>query len=355
MSGIGGATPRVLLISLEFPTWRVARGYGYWFNFGLEEGFEANGIEYFTLTVGEHYGERKASWLDHARELCAGQRFDQAWVEIVHSDLDERFLDWLTTVAPVRVAWSPECLVLTPEEWANNPAGCRAREAVLAKRLDYVTHIVTVDEADVDRFNQSGPIPAMWVAGGFVPKRFLLARPTRPAHDVALFYGTLYGERRSWLEDSALARLMVRPSASLEDFTPYPKMFDALQVRTQQLLESRRADLASLSLYLSTLRRIRRECFAWWLETLRLGCAVVNLPQLSNAYAGRVIEGMAAGRPVISWAIRGGSRTEALFEDGREILLYPRDDPAQLAEHIVHIRSDPAFGRRIAAEVLEPN
>ena len=346
MPGMNQTAPRVLFVTFEGPTWKNASHWSYTANLSFEEGLEANGIEYLTFIADTIFSEKKASWLDYARELCDGQKFDQAWVEVVHSRLDESFLDWLTTVAPLRVGFACESLEIGPEEWSNNPRGCQMRQDAFARHLKYLTHIVAIDEADADKFNQSGPIPAMWWPGK-VPRRYICQQPPPFQHNVSIFYGALYGDRKRWLENKELAGLLVRPSASLEHFTKYPKMFDELRIRADQVLESGRADRGALSSYLEQLRHIREACFALWLETLQIGCAVVNLPQFGRAYAGRVVEGMAAGRPVIAWEIPDRPRTKALFEDGKEILLY--SDPEQLAEHIRRIKSDPGFARKIAA------
>ena len=56
---------------------------------------------------------------------------------------------------------------------------------------------------------------------------------------------------------------------------------------------------------------------------------------------------MAAGRPVISWEIPGRPLNKALFEDEREILLYPENDPHQLASHLKRILTDRDLSQRI--------
>jgi radical SAM superfamily enzyme YgiQ (UPF0313 family) len=57
---------------------------------------------------------------------------------------------------------------------------------------------------------------------------------------------------------------------------------------------------------------------------------------------------MASGRPVITYKIVDRPLLESAFEDGKDLLLYHRDDPAQLAEQIKHVLRDPEFGQRIA-------
>jgi glycosyltransferase involved in cell wall biosynthesis len=133
---------------------------------------------------------------------------------------------------------------------------------------------------------------------------------------------------------------------SPEVFTTIPQSFDALQERALKILRSSAVDRSTLDLYLNEYRLIRKEAFTLWLEGLRLGAAVVNLPQWGRVYAGRVVEGMAAGRPVITREMPDRPLAKAAFEDGKEILLYR--EPHELAEHLRRIISEPSFGEGIA-------
>jgi glycosyltransferase involved in cell wall biosynthesis len=103
-----------------------------------------------------------------------------------------------------------------------------------------------------------------------------------------------------------------------------------------------------LPAYLAALRRFRCRCFTRWLELMQAGSAVVHLPSFFKAYSGRVFEGMAAGRPVISWDIPNRPLNRALFRDGEEILLFDPNSPNHLASQIRRISSDPALAVRIA-------
>ncbi|MEN8220438.1 MAG: glycosyltransferase [Pseudomonadota bacterium] len=98
--------------------------------------------------------------------------------------------------------------------------------------------------------------------------------------------------------------------------------------------------------YLDWLRQLRRKAHTLWLQGMQAGAAVVNLPHLVKGYSSRVIEGIASGRPVISWEIPDRPKNTAMFEDGHEILLY--STPEQLATQIERVLSDPDFGERIA-------
>jgi hypothetical protein len=339
---------RVLFIPLEFRTWGNASHWAYPYNLGLEEGLDANGVEYVTIPAYSIHEASSSTWLYHAREICAGKKFDQVWFEISHSNLDETFLERLTEIAPIRIGFIVESLDIDPGEWINNPEGTRRRLKDVEKKLPYVTHLIAPDEVDVDKFNAHGPVPAMWFSGGIIPDRFICEQPPPASINCGVFYGALYGERKNWLEHSALKGLLVKPDASSEWATNLPKLFDELNFTADQFLKSRAPfDDNFFSTYMDSLRFIRRECFSLWLQALQRGCAIVNLPQFGKAYASRVVEGMAAGRPVITWEIPGRPRTKALFEDGKEILLYSRDNPEQLASHIQRILREPDLAQGI--------
>ena len=343
---------RVLFIPLEFKTWENASHFPYSGNYGFEEGFAANGMEYLTIpAIYETTSDQRTSWLNYARELCTGKNFDQVWIEIVHSKIDGNFLDWLATLAPIRIGFIWESLEMEPHELTNNPEGARRRRENLEKHLSYVTHVVAIDEKDIAHYNAQGPVPAKWLwEAGIMPKRFIYNEPPSAEHNYAVFLGALYGERKNWLEHGELQGLLVRPERSPEYETDLPRLFNELNAAAERYLNSAQTiDDSFFPKYMDTLRLIRQRSFALWLNGLRAFAAVVNLPQFGKCYASRVIEGMAAGRPVISWEIPDRPRTRSLFEDGKEIFLYKNDNPGQLAEHIRRILHEPDFARRIAA------
>lgn len=189
---INRSTPlRVLFIPLEFKTWENASHFPYSGNYGFEEGFASNGMEYLTIpAIYETTSDQRASWLNYARELCTGKNFDQVWLEIVHSKIDENFLDWLVTLAPIRIGFIWESLEMDPRELTNNPEGARRRRENLEKHLSYVTHVVAIDEKNVAHYNAQGPVPAkrLWEAG-IMPKRFIYNEPPSAEHNYAVFFG----------------------------------------------------------------------------------------------------------------------------------------------------------------------
>ncbi len=347
----GAVLLRILHIPLEFNTWENASHFPYNVNYGFEEGFTANGVEFTTIpAIYEYTSSDPRSWLYHIKELCSGKRYDQAWLEVVHTVYDEKFLEWLSALCPVRIGLVWESSEMHPDEYKTNPAGAERRRSNLARNLQYMTHIIAGDERDVASFNSSGVVQAKWLWDACCqPLSTIDFHPGEPRHPYGLFYGALYGERRKWLEHSALEGLLVRPQASPEHSTELPGLFDRLNAATSQVLrEQKPLPPGFLEQYTHSVRTIRRSADSLWLKGLKEGVATVNLPQFGKTYAGRVIEGMAAGRPVITWEIPDRPRTRELFENGREILLYDQNSPEQLAEHIKRLLREPELGKKIA-------
>jgi hypothetical protein len=333
---------RVLLLQLEFPTWRLARHWSYSAQLALEEGLQAHGVQFFTLTT---------PWLARAPDICRGKQFDQVWVELVHQRLDEAQLQWIASLAAVRVGLLPESLEYSAEECQLYP-WLAERKQLVESRLQYVTHAVAVDERDVEEINGRRLAPAMWWPQA-VPERFLLHREPDRSGPFAVFSGDVYTERTAWLDCPELNGLLVKQPSS-ETGTPYPFLFDKLHFAARRYIRHVGvAERAALDAYLYALRRVRRRCFSRWLRSMQTGSAVINLPARVKSYAGRVVEGMAAGIPVISWAVPDRPRTEALFESGKEILLYSNNDPAQLAAHIRDVLAKPDCAQRLAANARQ--
>ncbi len=349
---------RLLLLQLERSIWREARSCSYTVQLGIEEGLCAHGVKFLTITT---------PWFSEARKICAGRHFDQVWIEIArHETLDDEWLQWVASLAPIRVGFMVESLEFSPEEQATW-SELKIRKQRTESRLKYVTHVVACDEKDAEDINKSGRVSAIWWPQA-VPERFICHSSAVPANSHGIFCGSIYGERAKWLEHPDLKGLLTR-LPSPESQTIYPFLFDALHavvrkflrrrtshddalralgVKAMALLRQPASASAGLFVYMRLLRALRRRCFALWLEQIRTGAAVVNLPSTVKTYQGRVVEGMAASCPVISWEIPNRPRNRALFEDGREILLYPRDNLAHLADHIRHVVSDLDFGQQLA-------
>jgi|GEM_PF-786031 len=345
--------PNILLLTLEFPRWCDAAKYTYEANFGLEEGLQAEGVEYLTIPVMfADKGTQWAKWFDIIQARVQGKSFDQVWFEVTHSKFPPHFLELIHSLAPVRLGFVFESMENTAQGIAWNPAGAEARNDNLAANLKHTTHLVVVDEADLIRFNHEGVKPAFWWASGHIPGRLFAKAPMPATKAPAVFHGTLYGERTKWLTHPDLTGLL-KHGTSQENATQFPAQWDRLSQKLHTaLIEKEPINEAIFFSYVDFIRNARRTTYPLWLKSLIDGVAVVNLPQFAYAYASRVTQGMAAGRPVISFEIRDRPRTRALYENGQEILLYSSDQPAELAEHIQHIQREPAFGQMLARNAL---
>lgn len=79
--------------------------------------------------------------------------------------------------------------------------------------------------------------------------------------------------------------------------------------------------------YVDALQNVREAEFRDWLNGLSDWAAIVNLPGLTHCFGGRVFEAIAAGRPVISWEVPGRPKTNALFQNNHEIVLFSAIHP----------------------------
>lgn len=336
----------ILFVCLEFSRWQQARSWSYQTGLGLEEGFGANGKSFVTIPVMQDLPPGDpGSWLNYIKEICRDKQFDQVWVEAVHNVLDEQILAFLEKVAPIRVALIAESLSY-PEEVYNHAVHLQLRRDLVLQRLRYMTHALVGDEADVQWLNDAGVVKALWWVQG-IPSWAIHTSLEPPIDGVACFNGAIYGERQRWLEHPQL-RDVLRQERSPEYEYGLPSLFDRINHEViERLQQMKQYSPELLDQHLDALRTLRKRSFELWLEGLARGAAVVNLPSFYQAYPGRIYEGMAAGRPVISWEIPGRPRTKALFEEDKEILLFPGDDPVKLAEQIRRVAHDPGFAKMI--------
>ena len=328
---------RVLCLFLEFNWWATARPLTYSVQLGLEDGLRANGCRPLSVTT---------LWLPRLKEICGAERFDQVWVEIVHQPLGDDVLEFIAGLAPVRVGFLPESLRYDEATYAASPH-YRARAPEAAHRLKFLTHAAATDEVDAADLAAAGDVRACWWPQA-APGRFVVSRPTGPGSGPAVFRGSLYGDRIALACDPSLggAFTVARPS---EDGTLYPRLFDRLQMwATVWSRRSWPGARTACRAHLFLLRRLRRGIFRRWTSALRRDPVVVNLPHSVGTYPGRVVEAMAAGRPVVAWDVPGRPRNRALFEDGAEILLFEGTEPAALATALHRLRRDPALAAAIA-------
>ena len=330
-------TRRILCLFLEFDWWETARPLTYPVQLGLEEGLRTNRCRPLTVTT---------TWLPRLKEICGSRSFDQVWVEVVHqAALDDDTLDLLARLAPVRVGFLPESIHYDAATYAASPH-YRGREGTVRHRLKFLTHAVAADELDAGEIDAAGDVRACWWPQA-VPRRFVADRPATAVAGPAVFRGSLYGDRAAMARDARLDGVLVVPPP-LERGTAVARMFDRLQISAKGWAARRPRARVGAAVHVFLLRRLRRRVFRRWMRALGADAIVVNLPHSVGAYPGRVVEAMAAGRPVVAWDVPGRPRNRALFEDGAEILLFSGREPAALADTLHRLRRDPARAASIA-------
>jgi hypothetical protein len=320
---------RVLFIQQDWPTWKQSRHWSYAAHLGFEQGLRTHGVKCITLTT---------PLLKHAMKKLQGCSFDQIWInDLVHLEIDESWYRWFMEVAPIRIGLLVESLEYYADEIAVFPI-LKDRKQEVIEKIKYLTHVVTCDEKDAVEISKKCLSHALWSPFS-IPKNYINQGYVCNPKEVATYSGALYGERSQWLKIHKLQPLLIKQS-SPEDQTIFPAMFNSLHSRPLHLLHLLPGGIG-WRIYINLLRMIRRKCFSLWLEGMQSGSAIVNLPHFVKTYTPRVIEGMAAGNPVISWEIPERPRNRELFEDGKEILLYSKNDPDQLIEQIRLVIGDP--------------
>ncbi|MGA2297763.1 MAG: glycosyltransferase, partial [FCB group bacterium] len=281
------------------------------------------------------------------------QKYDQVWFEATHSQFDDDCLNWINNIAPVRFAFVSESNEFHPQEYKINPAGVEARRKNISRNLSIATNLICVDEKDVEYYNNEKKIPALWYGGGSVPLSFF-PDDVAPSNDnPAYFFGTPYGERKEWMDYPSFKGLL-EVGVSAEDSTGFPNQFNELNKRITQMLSKLGSINTDLMFsFIDQIRTIRKSTFPIFLDSLISGMAVVNLPQSARAYASRVKQGLAMGRVVVSFRIEDRPLTNMLFEDGKEILLYNRENKEELVELLRKIKLEPKFAENIARNALK--
>ena len=334
----------ILFMPLEFPSWLLGKPHSYTVQFGLEDGMLANGARTFVVPAFPPPPVSRESWQERTAALAG----DRAWLGLVHARFDPGFCEWLVEHVPVRVGMLFESMDYTDGECAELPALAGREQHVLKQiRSLGLTHVLCGDERDAAVIEAAGAARAVWFPSA-VPERFVARDYRPPLIYRTAFFGTLYSdERRALAARPGIHDLLALPRGP-ELGTDLPAGFDEVHGWMVESLRSGHGTAQEIHAgYVEKLRSLRLGIFRSWMEGLPRWNGLVNLPSYFKGYAGRVIEGMAANVPVVSWEIPGRPRNSALFEDGREILLFGRDDPDRLVEHLERLRADLGHGRRI--------
>ncbi len=340
------AQPHILLLQLEFPTWAQARAWTYPACFGVAEGLRAAGAACTTVPLLANTSLAPEAWLVHAREAVAGKRFDQVWVWLVHAPLASSVLEWIASLAPVRVGIVMESLTYDEADyaWAGH---LRSRMQAVVEQSRVLTHVLVPDERDVEPLAGQGGVRTLWWPT-MVPVRFIVPAGGPPRWQKGVFHGHPYGPRQAWLTDERLRSRMTfeGPGAPLTRFQTW---FDQLQAAAlKRLAEPASMTARQMAEYVAMLQEVREGEFREWMAQLPQWAAVVNLPSLAKFYGGRVYEGMAAGRPVLTYPVPDHPLNNALFTDGEDVLMFAPDNPDSLAECLERAVGDPDAAQCLA-------
>jgi len=345
------AKPNILLLQLEFPTWSQARAWTYPACFGVAEGLRAAGATCTTVPLIANTSLSPEAWLAHAREAVAGQRFDHVWVWLVHSPLAPSVLEWISGLAPVRVGIVMESLTYDEADyaWAGH---LRTRMRMVADQSRALTHVLMPDERDVQPMAESTGVRTLWWPT-MVPDRFIVTPTGPPLNKKGVFHGHPYGSRREWLANATL-RTRLTFAESSGPPTGYQALFDQLQSTALNRLANPAAWIPQhMADYASLLREVREGEFREWMARLSDWAAIVNLPSLAKFYGGRVYEGIAAGRPVLTYPVPDHPRNNTLFTEGEEILCFVPDSPESLLACLERVLDDPSLAERLAANARQ--
>ena len=320
-----GGLVQILYLPLEFESWFSAKKLAYPVGVGMIEGFYNNDIQHLTIPMLYNTD----IWLSHIKAIVGDRKFDQVWVEVVHSIIPTPILEWIATLAPIRVGFIIESLTIAPGEFKDNPIGTQRRVFNLKSKLPYLTHAIVCDGRDIAKLN----IPTMLYSPS-IPKQ--LIRKPHSTNNKPIFYGTPYGDRKAWLNLLG-DRITVNPS-SQEDVGYLPVIFENFFLQRYQPSD-----------YPDFFRRWysnRQSLYAVWINCIHEldGCAMIGLPHRTEVDSGRNIENMAAGKPVISFLLNND--LTPTFEDGKNILYYK--DMDGLIKCIDKLQKDPDLRFRLA-------
>lgn len=334
----------VLLIVGDTEKWRPDHAQRYLAGLGLEEGLAANGMSFQTVVaLREHAPGEPGSWLSHLKTLCTGKQFDQVWVDVVDTRLDDPALAFIAAQAPVRLALIGESLQFGELIYRIAPA-VKTRQRLVDKRLRAMTHVLASDERDAQWLSRNKKLQALWWAPA-LPQRLIRTSPPASPDARAQVAGD-----GAWPVPAELAE-RVRPYQPAPDMAQIAQLFEQTNDQVLDAMYANRAFQDSLfNLHIETLRQIHRVAVDTRLGALANALAVVAPPATDQSFIGNVLEGMASHRPVIACDVEGRMALAALFADGEEILRVPADaDPASaIAAHLQRLAADPTWAARLA-------
>ena len=340
---------KILYVQHDMLVWQSARQWSYTTHMAYVDGLRAQGHEVLVILT--------SCWA-WARQIASDHRFDQVWInDVIHitgtraawespARLTGDDFAWLATLAPVRVGIVMETLHYDASDYAEVPELVGRVALLQATVVPHVTHFCVVDENDVRHVENMG-VQGVWTPC-HVPQRFF--RTPKPRADLpAAFIGSAYARRQKYVQNTRL-RTLLEFRASGEHRTELPAMFDQLNNGLRPALLGGSYQQREYDEFVATVHKLRSLLFDGFLNGLGDSMASVNLPSFVKTYAGRVIESMAIGQPVVTWRIPRRPQTARLFNENETILFFGDDDPDQVADTLQRLRSEPGLAERIGAQ-----
>lgn len=333
----------ILYLPLEFESYESARKWPYPLGVGLIEGFQANGINFTVIPMMYHQN----IWMKFIKDIIIGTKFDQVWLEVVHSQFTQQNLEFIASLAPVRVGIIVESLTIHSDEWKTNAVGTQRRVDNVNMKMPYLTHLVVTDSRDVDAFD----LPTLFDIA-HVPDWFV-RQPKPTTSEKISFFGTTYGERGEWiskLEASGIG-IDVNPHITKTGAVEYsiglPQRFEAMTKKVLLELPSKtHLPLGFYPWFLDEWTSTRKQLYKIWSDQLYQmdGFGILNPPHRTQVLSSRVVESAAAGKVVFSPFMK--NRADFIFINNLEVLLY--DDVDELIIQIKNCIQSKSYAFQMA-------
>lgn len=328
----------ILLISSETMQWQPGHSQNYLSGMGLEEGFTANGMTCLTVPALREFepGDSR-SWLSHLKAICTDKHFDQVWVELTQTRLDDPALTFISALAPIKVGLVGESLQFGEPIYRIAPE-VKAQQRSVDKRLRYMTHLLASDENDARWLRENKKLQALWWLPA-IPQRLIRTGEQPPALTGAILDG---------VQDGTQDGLM--PYQPGPDLVQIQQLFDQTNQQVVDAMNGNKEYVETLlGLHSDSLRQLHRIGQECRLATLSQAAAVVPALGPGNTYLARILEAMASGRPVVAAEIPGYPRLEALFVVSEDMLRLPQEGTGDLNKQLERLQAEPGLAAQIAA------
>ena len=304
----------ILYIPLEFPKYFSAKKLTYPVGVGLAEGFVAK-VDFTVVPTFYNSG----LWLEYLHQITMGQSFDQVWFEVVHSKIPIAVLEYIKSLAEIRVGFVIESLTIHPDEYTTNPESTKNRETNLKAKLSYLTHAVVTDERDLQFFK----IPTTFEIAS-VPEKMINPNVNEQVikTDKVMFYGTSYSGRKQWI-DALGDSILLNPQEGLEEKSGLPQEYQTIvDAAFNNMRRKETIPIGYYKKFCDGWMNVRQSMYSNWMSILWHlgGYGVLNPPHRTNVLSSRVVESMAAGKVVFSPRMYNGA--DFLFTNGENILYY---------------------------------